>query len=335
MKRKGISVDSSQKHTTTQNLNTNDLGTTRDGFGEGLREVGGENEKVVALCADLTESTRASWFEKEFPDRFFEVGVAEENMIGIAAGLAIEGKIPFAASYGTFIVNNTLGPIRASVCYSNLNVKIVGGHSGFSAAADGATHQATEDIATMRVLPNMTVVVPADQEEARKAVHAVAKHTGPCYLRTGKYPSPHVTNKETPFEIGRANILKSGGDITVVACGSMVAKSLEAAKIVENDFSVEVINMHTIKPLDTETLMRSIQKTRALISVEEHQKIGGLGSAIAEFISQAQLSVPFKIIGIDDTFAESGTSDELFEKYGLTSQKIAQTIKNVVVSKDF
>lgn len=319
-------MDFNQKPTT---------GTTRDGFGEGLREAGKANEKVVALSADLTESTRVSWFGREFPDRFFEIGVAEENMIGIAAGLAIEGKIPFASSYGTFVVNNAMGPIRASVCYSNLNVKINGGHSGFSAAADGATHQATEDIATMRVLPNMTVVVPADQEEARKATHAVINHPGPCYLRTGKYQSPHVTNNETPFEIGKANVMRSGGDITVVACGSMVAKALEAAKIVEKDFSVEVLNMHTIKPLDTETLMRSLQKTQALISVEEHQKIGGLGSAIAEFISQAKLNVPFKIMGIDDTFAESGSADDLFEKYGLTTQKITQTIKNIIVSKEY
>jgi transketolase len=309
--------------------------STRDGFGIGLKEVGELNEQVITLCADLSESTRTHWFQELFPERFIEVGVAEENMIGVAAGLALTGKIPFASSYATFVVNNALGPIRSSVCYTNSNVKIIGGHAGFCAHADGATHQALEDIATMRVLPNMTVVVPCDKEEARKTTHAISKHIGPCYLRVGKHKSLNITNAKTPFKIGKANILKKGRDLTIITCGSMVAESLKAAAQLEKKHSIEVINMHTIKPLDHETILKSVKKTGAILTVEEHQKIGGLGSAVAEFLSQSELNqsnktIPFKILGVDDSFGESGTTQELFKKHKLTSNDIAKEIKLLI-----
>ena len=256
-------------------------------------------------------------------------------MVGLAAGLALTGKIPFASSYAVFIVNNALGPIRSSVCYTNANVKIIGGHAGFSASADGATHQALEDIATMRVLPNMTVIVPSDQEEARKATHAISKKNGPCYLRISKHKSLNITTKETPFEIGRANIVKNGKDITIITCGSMVAESLKAVNLLKNNHSAEIINMHTIKPLDHKTILQSVKKTGAILTVEEHQKAGGLGSAVAEFIAQSKLNqsnktIPFKILGVDDSFGESGTGQELFKKYKLTSNDIAKEISLLI-----
>lgn len=315
----------------TDYLNNPTYGSTREGFGIGLKELGEQNPQVIALCADLSESTRVNLFKEAFPDRYLEIGVAEENMVGIAAGLAITGKIPYASSYSTFIVNNALGPIRASVCYTNSNVKIIGGHTGFSAGPDGATHQALEDIATMRVLPNMRVIVPCDQEESRKATHAISKIEGPCYLRVGKFESLNITTNETPFEIGKAITLKEGSDLTIISCGSMVAECLIAAKQLEKDYSIEVINMHTIKPLDYKSILESVKKTGAVLTVEEHQKAGGLGSAVAEFLSQPSLtglnnSVPMKILGADDSFGESGTPKELLEKHKLTSSYITKEI---------
>ena len=313
----------------TDYINNPTYGSTRDGFGVGLKEAGAANNQIVALCADLSESTRVNWFKEAFPERYLEMGVAEENMIGVASGLALAGKIPFASSYATFIVNNALGPIRSSVCYTNANVKIIGGHSGFSASADGATHQALEDIATMRVLPNMTVVVPCDQEESKKASIAISQKKGPCYLRVGKHKSLNMTTKETPFEIGKAVTLKKGNDVTIITCGSMVAECLKAANELEKHYSIEVINMHTIKPLDHETILKSAIKTGAILTVEEHQKTGGLGSAVAEFLSQSsltQLKIPLKILGINDSFGESGTVEELFDKYKINSAHIKKEI---------
>jgi len=315
----------------TDYLNNPTYGSTRDGFGVGLKDLGGQNVQVIVLCADLSESTRVNWFKEAFPDRYLEMGVAEENMIGIAAGLALAGKIPYAISYSTFVVNNALGPIRSSVCYTNTNVKIVGGHAGFSAGPDGATHQALEDIATMRVLPNMKVIVPCDQEESRKATIAISNEVGQYYLRVGKFQSLNITTKETPFEIGKATTLKDGSDLTIIACGSMVAECLTVAHKLEKDYSIEVINMHTIKPLDYESILKSVKKTGAVLTVEEHQKAGGLGSAVAEFLSQPALtrlknSIPMKIIGVDDSFGESGTVKELLEKHKLTAIYITKEI---------
>lgn len=314
-------------------------GTTRDGFGIGLAELGAKNAQIVVLCGDLTESMRVTNFKERFPERFLDMGVQEENMIGIAAGLALSGKIPFACSYAVFIVNNTLGPLRASVCYSNAQVKIIGGHAGLTTGHDGATHQALEDIAIMRTLPNMTVVVPADQEEARKATHAIARHPGPCYLRIGKYATPTLTNLDDAFTLGKATILKEGTDITLVACGPMVALAHQAAEIVqqgkngEQDISVEVINMHTIKPLDIDTVLTSLNKTHALLTVEDHQIAGGMGASICESVIQSHpeyLSTPAKIMGIEDRFGESGSPSELLKKYHLDAPSIANQIQKIV-----
>lgn len=314
-------------------------GTTRDGFGTALAELGATNAQIVVLSGDLSESMRVTEFMERFPERFLDMGVQEENMVGIAAGLALSGKIPFACSYAVFVVNNALGPLRASVCYSNANAKIIGGHAGLTTGPDGATHQALEDIALMRTLPNMTVVVPADQEEARKATHAIGKHIGPCYLRIGKYSTPTVTTSEDSFTLGKANILKKGSDITVVACGPMVALAKQAAEIVEqgkngeSDISVEVINMHTIKPLDIDTVLTSLKKTNALLTVEDHQIAGGMGSSICEAVIQSHpeyLTVPVKIMGMEDSFGESGTPSELLEKYHLDAASIANQIQKIV-----
>jgi transketolase len=322
--------------------NKKTYGTTREGFGQGLLELSSTNAQVVVLCGDLTESMRVNLFADEFPKRFFQTGVQEENMVGIAAGLAATNKIPFACSYAVFI-NNALGPIRTSVCYPKENVKIVGGHAGITTGEDGATHQALEDIATMRVLPNMVVVVPCDQEEAKKATYAIAEYYGPCYLRIGKHKTLNVTNKNSTFEIGKANVLKKGTDITIITCGNMVevalatAEDLEVGKNGDNDISIEVINMHTIKPLDHEAITKSLKKTSACITLEEHQVIGGLGSAVGEFLIQNDvqtLKAPLKIMGIRDTFGESGNAKDLLKKYHLTKDDIAKEVRKIVRLKN-
>ena len=315
------------------------LGTTRDGFGKALLELGTQNTQVVALCADLTESMRTHWFRSEFPERFLEMGVQEENMVGVATGLSVEKKIPFACSYSVFIINNALGPIRANVCYSNANVKLIGGHAGITTGEDGATHQALEDIATMRALPNMTVIVPADEEESRQATHAIANHIGPCYLRIGKYKTPTLTNENDVFNIGKAKIVQEGSDVTIVACGNMVSLALAAAQNVcksgggKKEICAEVINMHTIKPLDKKTVINSLKKTKALITIEEHQTTGGLGSAVIEAVvthDPKLLSVPVAIIGIPDTFGQSGNSDQLLKHYHLDQKSLEIQINKVV-----
>jgi transketolase len=300
-----------------------ELKTTRDGFGQGLLEAAQADASVVGLCADLTESTRMNLFARNFPQRFVQLGVAEQNLAGVAAGFALAGKVPFAASYACFHPANSWGVIRTSICYSNLNVKIVGGHAGFSTGEDGATHQSLEDIATMRVLPNMTVIVPADGEEARKATLAAAKHIGPVYLRTTKFETGHVTTHETPFDIGKAVYLKPGVDVTLVACGVMVSRALEAAEELERKgVSAAVLNMHTIKPLDTKALEFSLQRSPFIITIEDHQQAGGLGSAVAEFLSQQPKPSLLSIMGAADTFGESGKGSEVLDHYGLSVQNI-------------
>ncbi len=273
----------------------------------------------MVLCADLTESTKVLAFSQQFPNQFLEMGVAEENMLGVAAGLALEGMIPVAVSYAAFIGTNALGPLRASVCYSNLNVKVVGGHSGIETGEDGATHQALEDIATMRVLPNMTVLVPADAEEARKATHALIAHHGPVYLRTSRYTTPAVTTSDTPFEIGEAVTLRDGSDVTIIACGSMVSVALEAAEMLQaaEGISTRVVNMHTIKPIDSEVIAQAAQETKVIVTLEDHQKYGGLGSAVAEVLVELDSRPTFTAIGVEDQFGESGSGTALLKKYGL------------------
>ncbi len=303
--------------------------TTRDGFGLGLKAAAAFDSHVVGLCADLTESTRMEWFRNAFPERFVQVGVAEENMVGLAAGLALAGKIPFAASYAVFSPGNSWGVMRATVCYSNLNVKIVGGHAGLTTGPDGATHQALEDIALMRVLPNMTVVVPADQEEAYKATLAIAKHIGPCYLRTSRFATPAVTTARSPFVLGQALKLQDGSDATLIACGTMVSNAVQIAEaLAKKGISLRVLNMHTIKPLDIHALSAAVHQTKAIISLEEHQVAGGLGSAIAEALSANNLSTRLLMLGVQDRFGESGKPEELLELHGLSVPQLVTQIEN-------
>ncbi len=300
----------------------------RNGYGSGLVCAGKVSPNVVVLCADLSESTRSQAFQKTFPSRFIEVGVAEQNMAGIAAGLALSGKIPFISSYAVFSPGRNWDQIRVSICYSNTNVKIGGAHAGISVGPDGATHQALEDIALMRVLPNMTVLCPADALETEKAVIAASKMNGPVYIRFGREPVPVITTSHSPFRIGKAQIVKQGTDVTVVACGSMVYEALIAARALSPKLSVEVVNNHTVKPLDIGTLSRSVSKTRALVTAEEHQKAGGMGSAVLEALG-AKLAVPAEQVGVNDTFGESGKPPELMKKYGLSSDDIVRAIMKV------
>lgn len=304
--------------------------STREGFGEGIIEAAKLDKNVVALCADLTESCRLEKFRETYPDRFIECGVAEQNMIGMSAGLALSGKIPFACSFAVFSPGRTWDQIRVSVCYSNANVKIAGHHTGLTVGEDGATHQALEDIAIMRVLPNMTVLVPADVNQAKQMTIAAAQYIGPVYMRFNRPASEVFTDPGKPFVIGKADVLQQGTDVTIIACGLMVWQSLEAAKqLREQNISCEVINCSSIKPLDEATILNSVQKTKKVITAEEHQIAGGLGSAIAEFLSE-KFPVPVLRIGMPNQFGESGKADELLEKYGLTAKAIAARITNLV-----
>jgi len=309
---------------------------TRDGFGQGLAELGGMNRNVVALCADVDESTRANVFRDKFPDRFFEVGVAEQNMVGMAAGMALAGKIPFAVSYASFVPCRTYDQIRISVAYNNANVKLVGGHAGLTTGFDGATHQTLEDIAMMRALPNMTVIVPADAREARLATMALGEHRGPAYLRLGRAPVASAGDESTPFKIGQAQILRrgsarmgdaqEGNDATIVACGIMVNEALEAAdQLAAKHIGVTVINCHTIKPLDTKTLLSSISQSKIVVTAEEAQVNGGLGDAIASLLAE-NMPHPMAKIAVRDRFGQSGKPQELLEEYGLTARHIAEAV---------
>ncbi|MFZ5424258.1 MAG: transketolase family protein [Patescibacteria group bacterium] len=303
---------------------------TRDGFGEGLVLAGDENENVVAVCADLTESVRINKFAEKYPNRFFQVGVAEQNLAGVSAGLALNGKIPFAGSFAVFNPGRNWDQVRVSIAYTNANVKIIGSHAGFSNGPDGATHQALEDIALTRVLPNFTVLSPCDSVEAKKATQAAAKINGPVYIRLARNKTPIITTENTPFEIGKANIFVKGSDLTLISTGPIILEALKAAKEVKSKYqlSVEVINLHTIKPLDEKTVLESVKKTGKVVTVEEHQIAGGMGSAIAELLSE-KFPVPIKRIGAHDTFGESGLPDQLLEKYEISAQHIEIAVKNL------
>ncbi len=306
---------------------------SRDGFGEGLVIAGEENENVVGLSADLTESTRMEDFRVKFPERFFEVGVAEQNLVTVASGLAAVGKIPFTSSYATFSPGRNWEQIRTTICYNDQPVKIVGSHAGISVGPDGATHQALEDVAIMRALPNMVVIVPADAIEAKKATIEMAKNTKPTYLRLSRDKVPVITTENSPFEIGVANVLTEGSDVAIIACGQMVHKALLAAKELESHkISVRVINCHTIKPLDKKTILKAAEECGAIVTIEEHQVNGGLGSAVAEVVSQSY-PVPMKIIGIEDHYGESGETQELLEKFGLTKEAIIKAVTSVIRMK--
>jgi len=311
-------------------LTSPELRPTRDGFGTGLVKLGHMDENVVVICADLTDSTRSAAFAKEFPERFIEVGVAEQNMMGIAAGMALSGKVPFISSYAVFNPGRNWDQLRVSVAYSKANVKIAGAHAGISVGPDGATHQALEDMAIVRVLPNMTVIAPCDWVECEKATIAVGKMYGPAYVRFGRENVATVTTDRTPFEIGKAEVYREGKDVTVIACGVMVFEALKAAEEISKDgIELEVINCHTIKPLDVKTIVESAKKTGKVVTVEEHQINGALGSAVAEALSE-NCPVPMARVGVLDTFGESGKPDELMDAYLLRSKDIIRKVKSLI-----
>lgn len=309
-----------------------EMGPTREGFGRGLAEAARTNDQIVGLCADLTDSTKMSYFAEEFPDRFVQVGVAEQNLVTVAAGMAAEGKIPFTSSYATFSPGRNWEQIRTTICYNDQPVIIVGSHAGLSVGPDGATHQALEDVAIMRALPNMQVIVPADVDQAKKATLALAKDPKPSYLRLARANSPIFTTEKTPFTIGESYVYRKGTDVTVVGCGPVLYEALLAAHQLEGEVSVEVINVATVKPLDAETILRSVQKTGAVVSVEEHQIIGGLGGAVAELLSK-ELPTPMEFVGMNDRFGESGSHQELWQHFGMGSDNIITHIKKVLKRK--
>ena len=313
-------------------LSTVSLEMTRAGFGEGLVEAG-KDPRVFALCADLTDSIKISGFAKAYPERFLEIGVAEQNMMGIAAGLALTGKIPFIASYAVFNPGRNWDQLRVSVCYSQANVKIVGAHAGLSVGPDGATHQALEDIAITRVLPGLTVVVPTDALEAKKAVLALALHVGPAYIRFGRDKNPQLTTPETPFVIGKANLFREGKDVTLLANGPLVYEDLVAAEeLSKQGIEAEVLSVPTVKPLDNDAILASAKKTGAVVTAEEAQASGGLGSAVAELLGE-QYPVPMYRIGVRDSFGESGKPEELMVKYGLKASNIVTAAKELQTRK--
>lgn len=306
---------------------------TRSGFGQGLLELGKQNKDVVALCADLTGSLKMDAFQKEFPDRFFQVGIAEANMIGLAAGMTVGGKIPFTGTFANFSTGRVYDQIRQSVAYSGKNVKICASHAGITLGEDGATHQILEDIGMMRMLPNMSVIVPADYNQTKQATKAIAYHDGPVYLRFGRPVMPVFIKPDASFIIGKADIIQEGSDVTIIACGHLVWKSIEALEILKSKgISAELINMHTIKPLDEEAILKSISKTRCIVTAEEHMRNGGLGDAVAQVLARNNPK-PQEFVAVNDTFGESGTPMELMTKYGLDTQNIVEACQKAIQRK--
>jgi len=308
---------------------------TRDGFGEGLVELGRADKNVVVVSADLTPSTRADWFKKEFPERFFAVGVAEQDLFCTSAGLALSGKIAFACTFAVFASGRAWDQLRVSLCYMQTNVKIGATHGGISVGPDGATHQALEDIAIMRALPNMKVIVPADSIQAKKATIAAANYPGPVYLRLGRSAVPYVTDEKSKFEIGKIDVLKDGKDVTIIACGVMVSSALEAANSLDKKgISAAVLNAHTIKPIDVDAISKFAAKTGAIVTCEEHSVIGGLGSAVSEVVAKfGSCFAPIEMIGTQDVFGESGEADQLMKKYHLMPEDIVVAAQKVIKRK--
>jgi len=306
---------------------------TRDGFGKGLVEAGEKDERVVVLCADLSESTRVHWFAQKFPQRFVQVGVAEQNMATVASGMANYGKIPFIASYAAFSPGRNNEQVRTTISLNHVPVKVVGCHAGVSVGPDGATHQQVEDIALMRVQPNMIVVVPCDAVEAQKATMAIAFNNEPSYIRLGREKSAVFTTPETPFEVGKAEVLRDGQDVAIIGCGILLYNALVAAEeLAKEQIDCMVINSHTVKPLDEQTIIEAAKKTGAVVSVEEHQINGGLGSAVAECLSR-NYPIPQEYIGMHDCFGESGEPNELIEKFGMGVEGIKNAVKKVMKRK--
>lgn len=307
------------------------LSPMKNGFGKALVEIASTDNRIVCLGSDITNSVGTNFFKEKFPERFFSLGIAEQNAASVAAGLALSGKIPVFSTYATFSAMRTADQVRVSVCYNNLHVIIGGAHAGISTGPDGATHQALEDIAVMRSLPGMTVLSPCDENQTKVAtIAALTKLTGPCYIRYGREPVPNFTSPNQNFEIGKAQVLKEGSDLSIIATGSMVWQALAAAKEISKlGINAEVINIHTIKPLDEETIINTAKKTGKIITIEEHQIYGGLGSAVAEVLSQ-RYPVKMKITGMPDCFGESGTPQELLAKYGLDLSSLTNKIINFI-----
>jgi transketolase len=306
---------------------------TRSGFGAGLLEAGKQNENVVALCADLTGSLKMDAFQKEFPERFFQVGIAEANMIGIAAGLTIGGKISFTGTFANFSTGRVYDQIRQSVAYSDKNVKICASHAGLTLGEDGATHQILEDIGLMKMLPGMTVINPCDYNQTKAATIAIAKYEGPVYLRFGRPTVPVFTDADQKFEIGKAWMVNEGKDVSIFATGHLVWKAIEAGeKLAEMGIDAEIINIHTIKPLDVQAILQSVAKTGCVVSAEEHNRLGGLGDSIAQVLAQ-NLPTPQEYVAVNDSFGESGTPDQLMEKYGLSTEAIVAAVQKVLARK--
>ncbi|NQY12118.1 MAG: transketolase family protein [Flavobacteriales bacterium] len=306
---------------------------TRSGFGAGLLEAGKKDENVVALCADLTGSLKMNAFEDEFPDRFFQVGIAEANMMGMAAGLTMGGKIPFTGTFANFSTGRVYDQIRQSIAYSNKNVKIAASHAGLTLGEDGATHQILEDIGMMKMLPNMTVICPADYNQTKAATIAAAEFEGPVYLRFGRPKVPNFTAADKKFEIGKADVIIEGTDVTIIATGHLVWIAIEAEEILaEKGISAEVINMATIKPLDAQAIIDSAKKTGCVVTAEEHQYNGGLGESVARVLGQ-NTPTPIEMVAVDDSFGESGTADQLMEKYGISTTGIVNSVEKVISRK--
>ncbi|MEZ4756524.1 MAG: transketolase family protein [Flavobacteriales bacterium] len=306
---------------------------TRSGFGAGLLELGRRNPDVVALCADLTGSLKMDAFQKEFPDRFIQVGIAEANMMGIAAGLTIGGKIPFTGTFANFSTGRVYDQIRQSIAYADKNVKICASHAGLTLGEDGATHQILEDIGLMRMLPGMTVIVPADHNQTKAATLAIADHHGPVYLRFGRPKWPVFLPADMPFEIGKAQVLVEGTDVSIFACGHLVWKALQAAEELANEgIRAEVINMHTIKPIDVEAVLKSVTRTGCAVTCEEHNRFGGLGDAIAQVLA-AHRPTPQEYVAVNDTFGESGTPDQLLVKYGLDTPNVVAAARRAIARR--
>lgn len=306
----------------------------RDGYGKALLELCAQpDSKVMVLDADVAKSTRTVWIRDQYPEHFMDMGIAEQDMVGTASGLALGGMIPFCSTYAVFLAGRAWDQIRTTVCYNNLNVKLGGAHAGISVGPDGATHQALEDVALTRVLPNMTVIVPCDAEETRKATLAMARREGPCYVRFGREAVPVITDENTEFEIGKARTVREGTDVTVIANGAMVYEAVGAAmKLEEEGISVRVIDMHTIKPLDTDAVVTAVRETGAIVTAEEHQIEGGLGGAVAECLALCA-PAPLEVVAVNDTFGQSGDPQELMDHYGLNAKCIVEKIKKVIKRK--
>ncbi|MDD4738577.1 MAG: transketolase C-terminal domain-containing protein [Bacteroidales bacterium] len=311
-------------------LGSND---TRSGFGQGLLEAGKRNQNVVALCADLTESVKMGAFKEAFPERFFQIGISEANMVGVASGLALSGKVPFIGSFAAFSTGRVYDQIRQSVAYSNTNVKIAGSHAGITLGEDGATHQILEDIGLMKMLPNMVVINPCDYNQTVQATIAAAEYIGPVYIRFGRPKVPIFISEDTPFQIGKALMINEGKDVTILATGHLVWEAIQTGEMLaEKGIDAEIINIHTIKPLDKEAILKSVAKTGCIVTCEEHQYNGGLGDSVAQLLAQNNPK-PIEYVGIDDKFGESGKPEDLMVKYGLKSQNIVHAVEKVIKRK--